>query len=32
MTIAELKAQKIRFLWNGSPSKNGKVTKVPTGA
>ncbi len=29
MTLDELKAQKIWFLWNYIPGKNGKKTKVP---
>jgi hypothetical protein len=32
MTIAELKQQKIWFLWNISPGKGNKVTKVPMAA
>ena len=32
MTLAELKADKRWFLWNYSPGKNGKVTKVPMSA
>ena len=32
MTLDELKAQKIWFLWNYAPGKNGKKTKVPMSA
>ena len=32
MTLDELKAQKIWFLWNYAPGKNGKMTKVPMSA
>ena len=32
MTIVELKADKRWFLWNYSPSKSGKVTKVSMSA
>lgn len=32
MTLAELKANKRWFLWNYSPGKSGKVTKVPMSA
>lgn len=32
MTLAELKADKRWFLWNYSPGKSGKVTKVPMSA
>lgn len=29
MTVEDLKVMKIWFLWNYSPGKNGKMTKVP---
>lgn len=32
MTLDELKEQKIWFLWNYAPGKNGKKTKVPMSA
>lgn len=32
MALDELKAQKIWFLWNYAPGKNGKKTKVPMSA